>query len=103
MERLMMKNGEYEFIRDKEDFINLVEKYMGEDSVEYLKELIESPEAVLEELDNYEANLEFLQNGLDDLQELILDIRQALNCSRLNRQQLKDKILNIESKINQLI
>jgi tRNA(Phe) wybutosine-synthesizing methylase Tyw3 len=75
MERLLMKNGEYEFIRDKEDFFNLVKKCMGEDSVEYLKELITNQIEILEE---FEEKLDDLQEKLEDCGSCIDDLKNEI-------------------------
>lgn len=59
MDKLFI-NGGYELIDYPETFLQLVNKYMGEDSEEYCRNLISD--------ENYEERLYECQNKLDDLQ-----------------------------------
>ena len=69
-----MPSGEYEFIRNKEDFLNLVKNYMGEESLEYLKELISTQ---IEILEDFEEKLEDCESCIDDLKNEIAEIKNS--------------------------
>lgn len=70
MDKLFI-NGGYEFIDYPETFLQLVNKYMGEDSEEYCRNLIPD--------ENYEERLYECQNELDDLQHSYDNLQDELD------------------------
>ena len=70
MDKLFI-NGGYEFIDYPETFLQLVNKYMGEDSEEYCRNLIPD--------ENYEERLYECQNELDDLQNSYDNLQDELD------------------------
>ena len=85
------KDGERHYIKNRAEMENLIERYMGEEIVEQLKDIEydEESEVIQSDLDNYEMELEHCHNVFVDLRD---ELEEVLSKQRLDRQKL-NKIL----------
>ena len=61
---------EYEFIKDENDFVNLVDIYLGDDAKVYLEDLIEDYKEQMDELkDNKDAIEDFKSDLIDFIED----------------------------------
>lgn len=67
---LALKDGRVETLFEVRHFEELIEKYMGYESVQYFRELMAAKDEAIEELrEDYEAKLDDLNEHLADLEE----------------------------------
>ena len=91
MDVIILPNGERVVIGEFRDLTDLIDKYIGEDAVKWLREYISDLKAIMyEEADlnatvEIEKSAEYYQNVIRDINEMTEDLAREIQKPKLDR------------------
>lgn len=90
-----LKDGTYEFFRDENDLINLIEDRLGKDISDKIKSIIEDSKSELRELQNefeleQDDDMYKLESALDNIRDLADDLIDELSALPKLQEKAKD-------------
>lgn len=104
MDVIILKNGERAVIGEFRDLTDLIDRYIGEDAVEWITEYIGDVkdiirnEADLEATAEIEKSAEHYQNIIREMREMAEDLEREIEKPRLDRKAVSRIIGNICEK-----